>query len=31
MPNQANTDRFSLAFNILPKGETGLGDTKTIF
>ena len=31
MPNQANSDRFSLAFNILPKGETGLGDTKTTF
>jgi len=31
IPNQADTDRFSLAFNILPKGKIGLGDTKTTF
>ena len=31
MPNQATEDRFSLAFNILPKGEFGTTDSKTIF
>ena len=31
MLNQATKDRFSLAFNILPKGEFGDIDYKTIF
>ena len=31
MPNQSTKDRFSLAFNILPRGEFGVGDSKTIF
>ena len=31
MPNQSTKDRFSLAFNILPKGEFGTIDSKTIF
>ena len=31
MPNQSTQDRFSLAFNILPKGEFGTIDSKTIF
>ena len=31
MPNQSTKDRFSLAFNILPKGEFGTMDSKTIF
>jgi len=31
MPNQSKKDRFSLAFNLLPKGEFGDSDTKTIF
>ena len=31
MANQATKDRFSLAFNILPKGEFGTIDSKTIF
>tara|TARA_Y100001951_G_scaffold50682_1_gene40027 strand:- start:231 stop:821 length:591 start_codon:yes stop_codon:yes gene_type:complete len=30
MPNQSNNPRFSLSFNILPKGEIGEGDSKTI-
>jgi uncharacterized protein (TIGR02466 family) len=30
MPNQSNNDRFSLAFNVLHKGELGLADTKII-
>jgi len=31
MPNQSTKDRFSLSFNLLPKGEFGIGDSKTIF
>jgi uncharacterized protein (TIGR02466 family) len=31
MPNQSTKDRFSLAFNILPKGKFGQADSKTIF
>jgi len=31
MPNESTKDRFSLAFNILPKGEFGEIDNKTIF
>ena len=31
MPNQSNEDRFSLSFNLLPKGEFGEADYKTIF
>ena len=31
MPNQSTKDRFSLAFNILPRGKFGTGDSKTIF
>jgi len=31
MPNLSKKDRFSLAFNLLPKGEFGVGDSKTIF
>ena len=31
MPNLSTKDRFSLAFNILPKGEFGDIDYKTIF
>tara|TARA_R110000868_G_scaffold300134_1_gene560558 strand:+ start:473 stop:1063 length:591 start_codon:yes stop_codon:yes gene_type:complete len=31
MPNKSNKDRFSLAFNILPKGQFGEGDSKVIF
>ena len=31
MPNQSKKDRFSLAFNLLPKGEFGTTDSKTIF
>ena len=31
MPNKSTKDRFSLAFNILPKGEFGTSDSKTIF
>jgi uncharacterized protein (TIGR02466 family) len=29
--NNSNLDRYSLAFNILPKGEFGEGDSKVIF
>jgi uncharacterized protein (TIGR02466 family) len=31
MPNLSKKNRFSLAFNLLPKGEFGSGDSKTIF
>ena len=31
MPNQAAKDRFSLAFNILPKGEFGANDSGATF
>ena len=31
MPNYSAEDRFSLAFNILPEGEFGKGDSRTIF
>jgi len=31
MPNQSIKDRFSLSFNLLPKGEFGLNDSRTIF
>ena len=31
MPNQSTKDRFSLSFNVLPKGEFGELDSKTIF
>jgi uncharacterized protein (TIGR02466 family) len=31
MPNKGSIDRYSIAFNVLPKGEIGLGDTKIIF
>ena len=31
MPNQSTKDRFSLAFNLLPKGEFGEMDSKVIF
>ena len=31
MPNQSTEDRFSLAFNLLPKGEFGMDDSKTTF
>jgi hypothetical protein len=31
MPNLSKKDRFSLAFNLLPKGEFGEDDSKTIF
>ena len=31
MPNQSKKDRFSLSFNLLPKGEAGVNDSKTIF
>ena len=31
MPNGSTRDRFSLAFNILPKGEFGTIDSKTVF
>ena len=31
MPNQSTEDRFSLAFNLLPKGEFGKGDSRIIF
>ena len=31
MPNQSTKDRFSLAFNILPKGQFGKIDSKVIF
>ena len=31
MPNKSEKDRFSLAFNLLPKGTFGVNDSKTIF
>ena len=31
MPNRSTKDRFSLAFNILPRGKFGTSDSKTIF
>lgn len=31
MPNKGSINRYSVAFNVLPKGETGFGDTKIIF
>ena len=31
MPNQSKKDRFSLSFNLLPKGEVGISDSKIIF
>ena len=31
MPNKSSKDRFSLAFNILPKGQFGGEDSKVIF
>lgn len=31
MPNQSTEDRFSLAFNLLPKGEFGKSDSGIIF
>ena len=31
MPNKSTKDRFSLAFNILPKGQFGETDSKVIF
>ena len=31
MPNQSKKDRFSLSFNLLPKGEFGSDDSKIIF
>jgi len=31
MPNEAKKDRFSLSFNLLPRGEFGRDDSKTIF
>ena len=31
MPNRSQKDRFSLSFNLLPKGEIGESDSKTIF
>ena len=31
MPNQSTEDRFSLAFNLLPKGEFGTLDSRIIF
>jgi len=31
LPNQSTEDRFSLAFNLLPKGEFGKGDSRIIF
>jgi len=31
MPNNSTKDRFSLSFNLLPKGEFGAQDSKTIF
>jgi|TARA_R100001530_G_scaffold1376_1_gene2455 uncharacterized protein (TIGR02466 family) len=31
MPNQSTEDRFSLAFNLLPKGEFGKSDSRIIF
>ena len=31
MPNKSTEDRFSLAFNLLPKGEFGKSDSRIIF
>tara|TARA_R100001244_G_C5161587_1_gene131060 strand:- start:70 stop:681 length:612 start_codon:yes stop_codon:yes gene_type:complete len=31
MPNQSTEDRFSLAFNLLPQGGFGKGDSRIIF
>ena len=31
MPNLSHRDRFSLSFNLLPKGKFGTGDSKVIF
>ena len=31
MPNLSTTDRFSLSFNLLPKGKFGRDDSETIF
>jgi len=31
MPNTSNKDRFSLSFNLLPKGKFGVGDSTLIF
>ena len=31
MPNESKKDRFSLSFNLLPRGEFGRDDSKTIF
>ena len=31
MPNRSKKDRFSLSFNLLPKGEFGVNDSKIIF
>ena len=31
MPNLSDKDRFSLSFNLLPKGQFGIIDSKTIF
>jgi len=31
MPNESKKDRFSLSFNLLPRGEFGIDDSKTIF
>jgi len=31
MPNRSKKDRFSLSFNLLPKGEFGSNDSKVIF
>ena len=31
MPNKSTKDRFSLAFNVLPKGQFGEDDSKVIF
>tara|TARA_R100000687_G_C6419521_1_gene150293 strand:+ start:273 stop:860 length:588 start_codon:yes stop_codon:yes gene_type:complete len=31
MPNQSEKDRFSLSFNLFPKGEFGENDSKIIF
>jgi len=31
LPNKSKKDRFSLSFNLLPKGEFGVGDSRIIF
>ena len=31
MPNHSKEDRFSLAFNLLPQGEFGKGDSRVVF